>query len=382
MDADQADAETVGDFLRLTMDAKGLSQKDLAFVLGVPAQLVSQLVTNKRGVNASLSKALGQVLGVPAGYLLSLQKTVELRDEIKRAKEPDSSVARKARLVATYPVREMIKRGWLRDDPESLEEQVAKFFGIKSATEAPTLAHAAYKTGADSVTPEQLGWLYRVKQLAEDMLAPTFDDASVGRAIARLDKLLFSAEEIRQVPRILAECGIRFVIVEQLPGAKIDGVCFWLNGNAPVIGMSLRYDRIDNFWFVLRHELEHVRLRHGLAAPMLDTELEGENAGTGEAVSEEERLANAAAAEFCVPQAKLTNFIARKAPYLSERNIIAFARTMSVHPGLVAGQLQRHTGRYELFRKHQVKIRSIVAPNATVDGWGDVAPIGDEYVTT
>lgn len=366
----------------MTMDIKGLSQKDLAFVLGVPAQLVSQLVTNKRGVNASLSKALGQVLGVPAGYLLSLQKTVELREEIKRAKEPDSSVARKARLVATYPVREMIKRGWLRDDPATLEKQVESFLGIENLDAAPALAHAAYKSGDGGATPAQLAWLYRVKQLAEDLLAPPFDDLSVGRALARIDKLLLSAEEIRHVPKILAECGIRFVIVEQLPGAKIDGVCFWLRDRAPVVGMSIRYDRIDNFWFVLRHELEHVRLGHGKVTAIIDAELEGENAGTGAGVTEEERLANAAAAEFCVPQAKLVNFIARKSPYLSERNILAFAKTMNVHPGIVAGQLQRHTQRYELFRKHQVKIRSIVAPGATVDGWGDVAPIGDDYVTT
>ena len=44
---------------------------------------------------------------------------------------------------------------------------------------------------------------------------------------------------------------------------------------------------------------------------------------------------------------------------------------------IVAGQLQHHLERHELFKPHQVKIRSIVAPGAVVDGWGDVAPIGD-----
>ena len=80
---------------------------------------------------------------------------------------------------------------------------------------------------------------------------------------------------------ILAESGVRFVIVEALPQAKIDGVCFWLDKQAPVIGLSMRYNRIDNFWFVLRHEIEHVLKGHGRDAPegMIDAELEGDRAG-------------------------------------------------------------------------------------------------------
>jgi HTH-type transcriptional regulator/antitoxin HigA len=65
----------------------------------------------------------------------------------------------------------------------------------------------------------------------------------------------------------------------------------------------------------------------------------------------------------------------RKAPLFLERDVLGFANTLKIHPGLIAGQLQRHTSRYELLRNHLVKIRSIVTPNAMVDGWGDVAPV-------
>jgi HTH-type transcriptional regulator/antitoxin HigA len=109
---------------------------------------------------------------------------------------------------------------------------------------------------------------------------------------------------------------------------------------------------------------------------MMDAELEGERAGTGVSVAADERVANAAAADFCVPSQQLQGFIDRKAPYFSERDILGFSRTLQIHPGLVAGQLQHKTGRYDRFRTHLVKIRSIVAPSATVDGWGDVAPVG------
>ena len=175
------------------------------------------------------------------------------------------------------------------------------------------------------------------------------------------------------MPRLLAEAGIRFVVVEALPGSKIDGACLWLSPAAPVIAMSFRFDRIDNFWFVLRHELEHVLQRHGLTKPILDVDMDGR---TDEDVVEEERVANAAAAAFAVPPNKLNDFIARKAPFFADRDVLGFAATLGVHPGLVAGQLQHRTQRFTHFRNHLVKIRSIVAPGAMVDGWGDIAPVG------
>jgi len=216
-----------------------------------------------------------------------------------------------------------------------------------------------------------------VREIASEMVVPRYSPAAARAAIAELKELRVSAESIRKAPRILTECGIRYVIVESLSGSKIDGVCFWLNPTSPVIGMSLRFDRIDNFWFVLRHECEHVLQGHGQASAsgMLDVDLEGEKAGVGEGLDEEERVANQAAADFCVPQSSLDAFVARKAPFFAERDIIGFSRTLGIHPGLLAGQLQRRTKCYNRFRDHLVKIRSIVAPSATVDGWGDVVPV-------
>ncbi len=274
----------------------------------------------------------------------------------------------------------MIKRRWIAaediKDLKQVESALVRFFGVSSVDEIEILPHAAKKTAvAGPVTPPQLVWMYRVKKIADDMLPARYTRSAVRSAIPKLKELLFSAEEARHVPRILSDCGIRFVIVESLSSAKIDGVSFWLDDSSPVIGMSFRYDRIENFWFVLRHELEHVIQRHGMAAAMLDAELEGDKAGTGEHLPEEERVANEAAADFCVPREKLKSFIARKDPLFSERDILGFARTLQIHPGLIAGQLQRHTDRYDLFRKHLSKMRAVVAPGAMIDGWGDVAPV-------
>ena len=168
---------------------------------------------------------------------------------------------------------------------------------------------------------------------------------------------------------------MRFVIVETLSAAKIDGACFWLNDVSPVVALAMRFDRIDNFWFVLRHELEHVLRGHGRTAIALDVELEGAHAGTGAAVPEEERLANEAAADFCVPREMMEQFYARKSPIFTDRDLLGFSAMLQVHPGLVAGQLQHRIGQYDRFRKHLVKVRSIVKPSAAADGWGDVFPV-------
>jgi HTH-type transcriptional regulator/antitoxin HigA len=71
----------------------------------------------------------------------------------------------------------------------------------------------------------------------------------------------------------------------------------------------------------------------------------------------------------------LDAFIARKDPFFSEQDLIGFASILKIHPGILAGQIQRKTGRYDRFRDHLAKIREIISPNAIKDGWGDVAPV-------
>jgi HTH-type transcriptional regulator / antitoxin HigA len=83
----------------------------------------------------------------------------------------------------------------------------------------------------------------------------------------------------------------------------------------------------------------------------------------------EENVANAAALEFCVPQDKMLSFMHRKNPFFYEKDVLAFAKINGVHPGIPVGQIQYKTGRFDYLRKHQVKIREFVLPNAIVDGW-------------
>jgi len=191
-----------------------------------------------------------------------------------------------------------------------------------------------------------------------------------------LKALMEYEEGVKRVPEILAKCGVRFVVVEGLSNGKIDGVCIWLNQDAPVIGMSLRFDRIDNFWFVLWHEIAHVLNRDGRNSNgwIVDIELEKEMPAHNEIVASQEAKANSLAQESCVPQHEVISFMSGRT-FLSEREVVLFARLMRVHPGIIVGQIQRRTGRWNWLRKHLVKVRDYLIPNATVDGWGHVAPI-------
>jgi HTH-type transcriptional regulator/antitoxin HigA len=376
-----SDFRTPGQLIESLLQQRGWSQRTLAIVLGKGEAAINKIIAGKQSLDAETALLLEEVFSVDAERFLALQRSYELA--IARASaRPDPQRATRAHIFGGLPVGEMSKRGWLGPvnirDVRQVEGALAGFFGASTTDEIEFLPHAARKTMVNTeTTPAQLAWLYRVRAMAAEMIAPPYERRKLEEALAELRSLLVSVESTRLVPRVLERAGVRFVVVETLPTAKIDGVCFWLDDRSPVVGLSMRHDRIDNFWFVLRHELEHVRLGHGKHQMILDTELEGERAGSGPDVPEEERLANAAAAEFCVPSAQMKAFVDRKAPFFSERDLVGFARSLGVHPGLVAGQLQHLTGRYERFRQHLEKVRGQVVRAAYVDGWGDVAPVGE-----
>lgn len=374
---DTAAYRTPGQLIEGLLHARGWDQEVLAFVLGVTRAAVSHLVTGRRRIDAETALALADVFGVDADRFLDLQKSYDLGKALLTV-QPDPGRATRATLFASLPISEMIQRGWISPlnpkDFGHVESALTRFFGVDSVDQIPVLPHAAKKTNAESTaTPAQLAWIQRVRQLAGDMVVPRYSAEKLRDAIDKLSTLLFSADEVRNVPKILAEAGIRFVLVESLRAGKIDGVCLWLNDRSPVIGMSLRFDRINNFWFVLRHELEHVLRTHGQSPPVLDVELDAASTD----ISLEEREANDAASEFCVPKQLLDAFVSRKKPLFAERDVVAFARMLKVHPGIVVGQLQRLTMRYDILRKHLVKIRTLVSPGSVVDGWGDVASVGN-----
>ena len=151
------------------------------------------------------------------------------------------------------------------------------------------------------------------------------------------------------------ECGVRFVVVEPLTQSKIDGVCFWLDSRSPVIGLSMRFDRIDNFWFVLRHEIEHVLKRDGSRRRQgaVDTDLQGERAGTGDLLPPEEAGGERSGSRFLRSyRQEMESFIARKNPLFYERDVVAFSRLNECSSrAFRLVQIQHRTGRYDFLQE-------------------------------
>lgn len=371
---DQTHYRTPGQLIEALLTKRGWNNRVLAAVLEVEETGISKLISSKKAVTPEVAISLEEVFGVPAERFLELQRNLDLA-KARIVTIPNPARAERAQVFTELPIAELIKRRWIRVDNirdlDAVDKALCDFFEGQSPSQIASTPHAAKKTSAgEQASSAQLAWLYRVRQIAKELLVPKYQEAAAHAAIPKLQALLSAPEEARHVPRILQECGIRFVVVEALKSSKIDGVCLWLDDRSPVIGMTMRFDRMDNFWFVLRHEMEHVLRSHGKVEPSLDVDL------NEEVVDEEEKLANAAASEFCAPRARIDSFIKRKAPIFPERDFLGLAKVLGVHPALVAGQIQFKTGRYDLFRSHLTKIRDRVLPCAVVDGWGDVAPVG------
>ena len=356
-----------GEFLKEELEARGWTQTVLAEVMGRPVRLVNELILAKRTITAETAIQLGEALGTGAEIWMNLESQYQL----SKLQQKDDAIVQRAALYERFPVREMIKRGWIQssENVDVLAHRFLTYFRMETMNDVPRFAYAAKKTDAtEPTTMQQLAWLLRARNLAIEQVSLKYDRSKLVATLAKLSALRTAPEETRHVPRILAECGMRYVVVEALPGSQIDGACFWLEGKQPVVAMSLRLDRIDNFWFVLRHEIEHVLQEHGQSAGyVLDSDIEGMNNAT---IANEEKVANDKAADFCVSQAELNEFISRVTPYFSEEKVLGFARRLQVHVGLVAGQLRRKLNRWDRWSGHLVKVRHIVTKTALVDGWG------------
>lgn len=358
-----------GEFIQEELEVRGWTQSDLAEIMGRDAALVSGLATGKRAVSPETARGLGDAFGTGAAFWLNLESSYQLA-KVDR----DDSTARRSNLYSRAPIQHMVRRGWLgaTETVDDLEVAYKGFYGVADVCDSiAPLAHAARKASDyNSVTQEEMAWLYRAAHMARLVDAPKYSAQRLDRALGQLRDLLTAPEETRKVASILREAGVRFVVIENLPKTRIDGACIWLNKSTPVVAMSLRFDRIDWFWHTLIHELTHVRHRDGA---VVDTEMD--KSRSEEDRPEEEKRADASAVSFLVPQDQLTGFMMRVQPFYSKKKIRGFAARVGVHPGLVVGQLQfrRQVG-YAHNREMLVKVREIVTSTALADGWGDVSP--------
>ena len=364
---------SVGEILKETLAQRGWSQTDLAEVMGQSRLTVHSLVNGRKAVDAAIAIALGAALGPNAAYWLN----IDSEHRLANANVSVSDVERRAKIFNKAPVTEMVRRGWIvgSKDLSVLEDNLLRFFDINSLDDTPQPGpHAARKsTEYTSVTPPQMAWLFRARHLSKGVTAKTFTPKRFEQSIESLKTLLAHPADIRRAPAVLADGGVRVLVVQPLPKSKIDGACFWLDPKSPVVVLAMRYDRIDYLWHTLWHELGHVHHRDGFA---LDQDmLPQESDEHANSRPESELMADAFAVQSLVPQDRLEDFILRVSPMFSKNRLVGFSKLRGVHPGVVVGQLQ-HRGEigYTNHRNLLVKVRDFITESALTDGFGQMLP--------
>lgn len=369
-----------GDLIREELKKRGWSQLDLAQVLNQQASRVNQIILGKQTISPETAITLSRVFGISAhewiarefAYrrYLAFQEIDRLQGEVR---DTGSPVEKRKRLYELAPVKEMQRRGWIQvdSDTDAIEQHVLKFFGIQSVDDQPSVHGSMRRTSASiPVTPAQRAWAFRVRQLAGAIPSGSvgaFSESAIDTCKEHLRKLAAYSAEVRKVPALLLAHGIRFVIVEGLSGAKVDGFATWLDESSPVIGLSLRYDRLDSFWFTLGHELSHIK--HRDMAP-IDSDIGGDGDPSLEVKSPIERRADAEASDMLIPEDELRSFILRVGPLYSIEKINQFANRIKMHPSIIIGQL-KHRGEigYSAHNKSPVHIREALVKHAVTDGW-------------
>lgn len=259
------------------------------------------------------------------------------------------------KLLKTYfeklPKKELIDRGWIssKDDISSLTD----LFGDIHSDRACALFR---KSNSANMSLSSL-WLSKVKSYAEVKLAAGGVSEFIGFSkndMKDLAQLSPNVETLVNLPELLASKGIVIIYCKSLSGMKVDGAVFKLASGNPVIGMSLRYSRLDYFWFTLMHELAHVSLHLDLLDnPILDDlDMDSE--------SDIEISANRLAKQAFVERSVWRNCEPKYDKSIEA--ITKFSRKIGIHQSVVAGMLRKEFGNYASYSKivNKYNVRKII----------------------
>ena len=326
---------TPGEILREELEARGWTQVELAEILGKPVQSVNEILGGKKAITPETALGLAEALGTSAELWVNLQANYELARV--RASSVNGPVKERAALRQAAPYREMIRRGWIPGSNrlEEIREQVLAFFGVSSLDQC-TAGVAQFKRTAGRSPDEGAlaAWVRRVQLRALEMPAAAYHPRGAAELAPTLRILTRQPDSPRVLINTLNSVGVRVVLERHLPRTHIDGAALWLRKDAPVIGLSLRYDRLDCFWFTALHELAHILKHNGTKGAFLDEDLVQD--GSDDPAEQE---ANSFAGSLLLQPHELDQL---RPPY-SRANIEAFAERILVHPAIVVGRLH-HDG--------------------------------------
>ena len=318
--------------------AHGLSQSDLADALGIEPQKVQQYEDSEyMGANLAELIEAANILNVHTNGLF----------ETKDAKEGGviSWGSTDDLHWQQFPSKEMIRRGWF-DLPRGADPiEATKEYFLQAA--GPHFTSALHRKKMRSETMPNgyalLAWqarvLERAKSQIEEQELPPFelDD----RWLPELVALTRRQDGPRRARKLLARKGIVLVTEKHLQGTLLDGAAMLGRSSHPVIGLTLRYDRRDNFWFVLFHELGHVFLHlfGGVHYDFFDDD-------TSKSDDKIENEADKFALDTLIPEDQWEQCLSRFA--LSEEAVRIDAKKINVDASIIAGRIRKEQGNYTI----------------------------------
>ena len=320
--------------IKFYMAEKGLKQRDLVPMIGSRSK-VSEVLSGARPLTMPMARALRRHLGIPAEALL--------KEPVVRIGEPGNEIDWRR-----FPLNELAKRGWIEPRGNLRENAEALVTGLmRQAGGAKTTAALYRKTGhnrANAKTdPYALqAWCWQVLAQANERNLPAGprQNSAPTKLLPRVARLSPAIDGPRQAVDFLARQGIAVEIVPHLPKTHLDGAAMKSADGRPVIGLTLRYDRIDNFWWVLLHELAHVVKHLSRTEEVFIDDLKIDSAD----VKEEE--ADALAAEALIPEAAWQASGVRDNP--TPMGVMALAQAVGIHPAIAAGRARRELANYRL----------------------------------
>jgi HTH-type transcriptional regulator/antitoxin HigA len=253
--------------------------------------------------------------------------------------------------IASVSRKELVNRGWLTNT-DDLSPLGAIFFDLTQSNQR-TLFRKSAKADESLLAI----WQTRARAEAEYRCLAEERPAFTGLTKEHLRKIAFLSVDpqvVRRLPSILAEFGIILVYVYALPGMSADGAVFHLGTGHPVIAMSLRFPRLDYFWFTLLHELAHLVLHNDKLKEPVFFDVEGDETDLTE------RAANHLAKDSLVDRNSWRNCTPKYDP--SDRAVKAYASEQGVHPSIIAGLLARESGNYARYSKiiNEHDVRAII----------------------
>ena len=317
--------------IRFYMGEKGFTQRDLVPMIGSRSK-VSEVLSGARAITMPMARALHRHLGIPAEVLLK-ERAVRVADET------DEIDWRR------FPLRQMASRGWI-DATSNLREQAQELVaGLMERAGGSQHVIALYRKNdqnrANAKTdPYALNaWCWQVLAQANerDWKAPYSEPDDALELMREVAKLSPPIDGPRRAVEFLREQGIAVEIIPHLPRTHLDGAAMKSQSRRPVIGLTLRYDRIDNFWWVLMHELAHATFHLDDSPAFID---DLKLSGTDAKELEADQLAQDA---LIPPEAWEESELTDRHSAMA---VIGLAQELGIHPAIVAGRTRHELGDY------------------------------------